>query len=280
MSGYIYLLKINNEQINDLYKIGRTENMNKRIKQYPKCTEQIMVKLIDNYVNIEQILIGLFKSTFKLYKGNEYFIGNVDKMKNFINYACDEYFINDTVYVKFISDKSKNTTKYVDEFNNKKSFVENIKKEENISEKKSSDFSNKSTKKDLQNHNDKYKESHVEKTNIFHCFICDQDFTTKKRWQQHINKDNCFDKPIKKNYLFYCCYCDNEYKHQSSCSKHIKKCKLNTQENVLNKKEKRKMENTLKYSSVNLKLNPELQEVFIKKFEQVDRKINTLENKI
>lgn len=125
MSGYIYLIKINNENINDLYKIGRTLNFKSRFSQYPKCTEQILVKFIDNFVNIESILIQLFKSTFKLYKGNEYFIGDVNKMISFVNYTCDKYFINDMIYIKFISNKNQNSKNYTYDFLLKQKIFEN-----------------------------------------------------------------------------------------------------------------------------------------------------------
>ena len=77
----------------NIYKIGRSFNLNKRMKQYPKESNLILLVECCNSVKCEAELLKIFRKQFiesKKY-GNEYFEGDKEKMKKLIfNYIEKE----------------------------------------------------------------------------------------------------------------------------------------------------------------------------------------------
>jgi hypothetical protein len=67
----------------NIYKIGRSLNLNKRIKTYPNNSEIILLLNTKNEIETEKIIIKIFKKTFIQRKdiGYEYFEGNIEDMK-------------------------------------------------------------------------------------------------------------------------------------------------------------------------------------------------------
>lgn len=89
LKGFIYIMHVReflNANLN-IYKIGRTICVNKRICGYPKGTECKFFTTVDNAVLCENELIKIFKSTFTHRKdlGAEYFEGNLNLMKKIIS---------------------------------------------------------------------------------------------------------------------------------------------------------------------------------------------------
>jgi hypothetical protein len=84
--GFIYIIKINNTESNDLYKIGKTMNINTRFAHYPKCSELILCIKCENYDNIEKIILNLCCIKFErnLGCGSEYFNCNPNDITNTI----------------------------------------------------------------------------------------------------------------------------------------------------------------------------------------------------
>ena len=77
----------------NIYKIGRSFNLNKRMKQYPKESNLILLVECCNSVKCEAELLKIFRKEFKESKkyGNEYFEGDKEKMKKLIfNYIEKE----------------------------------------------------------------------------------------------------------------------------------------------------------------------------------------------
>lgn len=92
MSGSVYLFKIKDDEIDDLYKIGKTKDIKTRYKQYKKGTEIIMTKYVNDYTFIENVLIRVFTEFFTKIKGQEYFQGNKSDMIKYMIEICDDKF--------------------------------------------------------------------------------------------------------------------------------------------------------------------------------------------
>ena len=70
----------------NIYKIGRSHDIDNRVRQYPKGSSIILMNNCINSVLCEKELIKLFKTSFIITKfGTEYFEGDVDDMKDTIN---------------------------------------------------------------------------------------------------------------------------------------------------------------------------------------------------
>jgi len=68
----------------NIYKLGRSYNLDNRVKQYPNDSKILFMMKCNNSKDIEKYLIKLFKKKFiqKTYYGTEYFEGDVDEMIN------------------------------------------------------------------------------------------------------------------------------------------------------------------------------------------------------
>ena len=70
LKGIIYLVKISD----NLYKFGRTENMRKRINQYPRGSTIVKYEEVSDMFRAEKILLNCAsESNGKLYTGNEFY---------------------------------------------------------------------------------------------------------------------------------------------------------------------------------------------------------------
>ena len=68
----------------NIYKIGRSANLNNRIKNYPNNSEIILKINIENEIETEKLIMVIFKKIFIQRKdiGYEYFEGNIKDIKN------------------------------------------------------------------------------------------------------------------------------------------------------------------------------------------------------
>lgn len=104
MSEYIYLIRerefcrLNEET----YKIGKSKNIDNRIRQYPKNSELLLIEKVKNCDKIETLLINLFKINFQQRKeyGNEYFSGNSIEMRKLIKSIVyrDQFINNKSIF--------------------------------------------------------------------------------------------------------------------------------------------------------------------------------------
>jgi hypothetical protein len=93
VNGYIYGVKINNL----IFKIGKSGNILKRLKDYEReyGSDNIDIKYIYkfkffDYNILENNIITIFKNKFKIYKGREYFKGNIIEMEHtFLNFITN-----------------------------------------------------------------------------------------------------------------------------------------------------------------------------------------------
>ena len=70
LRGIIYLVKIGEH----LFKFGRTENMRKRINQYPRGSQIIKYENVEDMFHSEKVLLNCAnESNERLYTGNEFY---------------------------------------------------------------------------------------------------------------------------------------------------------------------------------------------------------------
>ena len=90
--GYIYLLQIR-ESIrmnDDVYKVGKCENILNRFKQYPKGSKLLKYIQVPNRHISEGLLLKIMSDTYEVAKsyGNEYFHGDLnDILKTFEEFS-------------------------------------------------------------------------------------------------------------------------------------------------------------------------------------------------
>ena len=96
---FIYLIqeKIYIDENIDVYKIGKsTQENTRRVKSYPSGSKLYIQLSCNNCHLMEKNLINIFKTKFKLYRGREYFLGNLESMMNIIyNEIKDEHYISE-----------------------------------------------------------------------------------------------------------------------------------------------------------------------------------------
>ena len=91
----------------DVYTIGRSNNLSERIKQYPKESKLILIILCKNSSDVEKKLITILTKKFKLCSnyGAEYFEGKLNKIITEI----ENYFKNiKSLFCKIKDDSTNN----------------------------------------------------------------------------------------------------------------------------------------------------------------------------
>lgn len=90
MYNYLYLIQDSIDIGSDIYKIGKTTQApSERLKGYSKGTYLIRISKVDDCHSREIQLINLFKTKYKLSRGREYFIGNINQMLLDFSNFCD-----------------------------------------------------------------------------------------------------------------------------------------------------------------------------------------------
>ena len=121
--GYIYLLQLCDEKKELVYKIGKSDKIDKRLKSY-NLKKILFYIFINDYENIEKYLISIIKNKYTIATGREFFYCNDNEeeiitffMNNIINnYNKPERIIIDHqiyIYKKDIDEKLS------EEYNNK-----------------------------------------------------------------------------------------------------------------------------------------------------------------
>ena len=112
MPSYIYIVQDGEDIGTNIYKVGRTTQLNdcrtiNRIKSYSNGS--IIYSIIrvhdDNVKEIERKILKEFEKTFILFKGNEWFKGDVEEMMSKVYEITSEY--------KLVVEKNPN---YEDEY--------------------------------------------------------------------------------------------------------------------------------------------------------------------
>lgn len=131
----------------NIYKIGRTSDWLKRFNQYPKNSELIFVRLVEDSKNSEVDIVNILKRKTKQRTdiGREYFEGEINIIVREVFNICEKYLIQENHYVAEIDDTPDDIVKIVDL---KIIEIENEKKDE----LSSSDGSNNPSNEELFEH--------------------------------------------------------------------------------------------------------------------------------
>jgi hypothetical protein len=94
VDGWLYLIQRGDhrKQHEEIYKIGRTNDFNRRINEYPQYTQIISVSPVDDDKKCEPELIRQFKEEFEFRNdiGHEYLVGDEGEMISVFNdYVSD-----------------------------------------------------------------------------------------------------------------------------------------------------------------------------------------------
>ena len=86
----------------NIYKIGRSNDIENKLRNYPKGSRIMFATSCDNSIKYEKDLIKIFKTKFTSTEfGNRYFEGDVDDMKDIIyNYLQDIRRLNTNTFNK------------------------------------------------------------------------------------------------------------------------------------------------------------------------------------
>ena len=93
----------------EIYKIGRSSNIENRVRNYPNGSKILLAIISRNSIQCKKNLIKQFKLTFtqKQFYGNEYFEGNKYEMIEIIS----NYIITDNKECKRIAKEEKEKEK-------------------------------------------------------------------------------------------------------------------------------------------------------------------------
>ena len=106
MSGYIYIIQLSSfvKENKNVFKIGMTEqkNLNNRLKCYDRGHSLIYSEITDDVKNKEKMILKVFNDKFTPYrvgdyeKSKEYFIGDMNKMKQIAQDICNNRYKEET----------------------------------------------------------------------------------------------------------------------------------------------------------------------------------------
>lgn len=91
-SEYVYLIRVIDENRNDVYKIGKTKrNIYERLSEY-KFKSVLFVSECNNCSKLENEIILALKNKYKLHSGNEYFsCDDENDLKDIVFRVCLNY---------------------------------------------------------------------------------------------------------------------------------------------------------------------------------------------
>ena len=116
MYNYLYLIQDKKDINLDIYKIGKTTQLpDQRFKGYINGTYPIRISKVDDCHKRENELINIFKNKYKIARGREYFIGNINNIIiDFTNF-CNNLLVTDvnTNKEKIICDLDIHTDKKI-----------------------------------------------------------------------------------------------------------------------------------------------------------------------
>ena len=201
----------------EIYKIGRSNILDNRMKQYPKGSKIICMINCENSILCEKELIKLFKEKFvqKLEYGTEYFEGDkrlmIKEIFNFINIRNDDSIKKGLT--KLDISKKLDIDKKIDTSKKNKNKVK-------------INSSNKKNDRTCPKCNREFKYSSILRTHMktsFHCILANEEIDNYILTQKKLQKIVTFVKPIQ------CINCKNCFKTNSSYNKHqnYSKCGIN-----------------------------------------------------
>jgi predicted GIY-YIG superfamily endonuclease len=107
--GYLYLIFHEKYEDQQLYKIGKTEDIIRRFKQHQKDytnSKLISCAYCSNYHHTENLLINAFNQQFKCVKGREYFKGIYKDVRRIFNNITEPYITEPYITEQFTTELS------------------------------------------------------------------------------------------------------------------------------------------------------------------------------
>jgi len=105
MLNYLYLLHDSIDKNNNVLKIGKTIQLPEtRFQGYGINTKPLIIYAVDDCHLRENELIKLFNSKFKLFRGKEYFQGNIKDMLIVFEKFCSQNIIKNNLYNKIMNE--------------------------------------------------------------------------------------------------------------------------------------------------------------------------------
>ena len=90
--GQVYLVQPQEFEDTDIFKVGMSaENNLKRVKNYKSKTIILNIFICKNPKKLENKILKIFKENFKLYRGQEYFEGDINEMCKIFSICISNY---------------------------------------------------------------------------------------------------------------------------------------------------------------------------------------------
>jgi hypothetical protein len=237
-----------------IYKLGRSNNIDNRVKQYPKGSNILCMLMCKNSIACEKYLIKLFKNKFtqNTYYGSEYFEGDKQMMiREIFNHLDEQYVKNKKIEAEIEAKKKANKVVKTEVKIEDKKVIKNEAKTEAKTEakKESKKESKKEAKKEANKKDIKINDivitTKCKNTHNNFCPKCKENFKYPSILKRHLlTSVRCISTPeyiknlfiensnletnnIDQN-LFRCDNCNNSYKYKTSLYKHkrISKCSV------------------------------------------------------
>lgn len=224
----------------DIYKIGRSNNIGKRLYQYPNESKVFLIINTSNTKKIEADLIKIFTSKFINVRkiGSEYFKGNITEMiKTIKMYISENNIETNIIEEEFIIDRYTSEGEYICPSNRNINVINTIfsKKDEQIAHN-NIELNNVNIKA-IKNNTKEDNEEGKEEDKSINCNKCGKHFKYVSYLERHIKgKRDCSMDNIKDDGL-YCNRCSRHYYNKYSLARHLEKCKSQTADIEINNQE-------------------------------------------
>jgi hypothetical protein len=260
----------------EVYTLGRSHNLQERIKQYPKESNLLLIILCKNSVEIEKELIKLLTKNFTLCSnyGAEYFKGKFDK----INLVIENYFKNiKSLFCKITnSSTNKFNFNYITNSDNNNILTKTIYPKNNeINEEEDVEDNNEDNNEEDNNEEDNNEDDINEEEDDEEDEDDDEDNNEDKKDNKLIVINNfgivTFAQEFKndKRIKHICKYCDYStpkfpsYRRHLTSNKHKNNYKINNINNI-NKNDTNTNNNLIKENNILAKENKQLMNKLIK----------------
>jgi hypothetical protein len=277
INGGLYLLRErefikSNETI---YKIGRSDDVLKRVNQYPNGSIVYLIIGCDNNSIHETKLIELFNNNFsnENYIGTEYFNGDVDTMKNimleYIKSKINNFYLIDNEFtIERVNKDNTNIPKINQQISNIQNVIKNIiiENKANVDNDKFEDCIENENNNDTVNSGNEHSNININinnngaviinnNSNNRTCIRCGQIFQYPSQLERHKNgKLECRVNDTINLNKNQCAHCNKKFASKFSLTRHnetcIEKIKKETQNNII----KNNIKNNIKNEKVILEL--------------------------
>ena len=252
----------------EIYKIGRSSNIENRVRNYPNGSKILLAIISRNSIQCEKDLIKKFKLTFtqKQFYGNEYFEGNKYKM---VNMMCNYINIdNEECERKEEEEKAKEKKEKKGKKKEKKKEKGEEKKNDDEKKEEGNINSDKGNEEEIKDKKEEKTQLIKENKNKTECPKCNHIFKYPTMLRQHFKKSfHCLmdDEEIEKFFnpiIIKCDICNQTFIQKSSLYRHKRNVNCmfdlnNNNNSSISIKKQKKQKNTNSIKQINtININP------------------------